>query len=234
MEKRKPRIKPTGFYRKALPGRVGILQAIHIWRKVLRLDQYKFEEAKNLTEKKVSVHTWEDCTERTYDEDPGFYKRLNQMVLEKIWELSPNIKIQRIYDKTPEGNMETRICRSNKKHARKIMVHKTSVASGLIASAVKDNEQHKLNENVGRLVMKPTMERIKELAGMTEDKAKEIIQDMTLSHAVEAGKLLGAQQVAGNILQILDNNPEIKAIDEKYDDEYSRQAKERRKEGGRK
>lgn len=223
----------VGTNRRAVMSEIGILQAFHIWKKILELDKHQFKEKQDLTEKNISILTWEDCTADKYDDNPLLYKRWNNRVINKWMELDPRCRIIRIrgISTTPPtvGERITRICRSDRKNAVDRLKHKTNISAGVLSSAIRDNEKYKLDQDVGRLFLKSVHDKTKALPGMSEEQTAKALTEFTTKQLVEAGKLIGREEVAESLLSVLDMRPALVEKDEKNEDLYSSDAKERRK-----
>lgn len=225
--------KYTGEIRRAVMSQVGLLQALHIWRKILRLDKAYFKDRQELTEKNISILTWEDCTSASYDENPLLYKRWNNRVIDKWMELDDKCRIIRIRGisttKPTVGEYITRICRSDNKNAVDRMKKKINISTGVLGSAIRDNEQYNLDQDVGQLFFQGLKERTQALPGMSEERTSKALLEFTNKQLVEAGRLLGREEVADSILNVLDMRPALIAKDDENNDKYSEGAKERRK-----
>lgn len=225
--------KYVGINRRAVMSEVGVLQALHIWKKILKLDKYQFKDQQGLTEKNISILTWDDCTANSYDENPLLYKRWNNRVISKWMELDDRCRIIRIRGisttNPTTGEFITRICKSDKTNSVKKLKHKVSIGVGLMGSAIRDNEHYELDQDVGQLFFQGLHEKAKSLPGMSDEKTSKALLDFTNKQLVEAGRLLGREEVADSILNVLDMRPALMAKDDENDDSYSNSAKERRR-----
>jgi hypothetical protein len=228
--------KYCGSERRAVMSEVGILQAMHIWRKILKLDKYYFKDKQKLTEKNISILTWDGCTADKYEENPLLYKRWNNQVINKWMSLDDKCRMVRIRGVSTTnpttGQRITRLCRSDKKNTVDRLKHKVNISAGIMSSALRDNEHYELDQDVGQLFFQGLHDKTKTLPGMNEERTSKALLEFTNTQLVEAGKLLGREEVADSILNVLDMRPALMAKDEEASDSYSDSAKERRKQNG--
>ena len=231
--------KRTGTYRKAkmLKGaamNAELIQAMHIWKNVLNLDKKQFKEDPLMDERMISIKTWEGCSSYEYSQNKDLYKRWNDRVIEYWRAIDDRCRITRINDIMPTAprasERVTRICKSDRVHAVQKVKHKASIAAGVAVSAVRDNEIFGLKQNVGKMIADKAYTKIQALPGITEKRKVELAAEMAITQAVAIGEQVGRENIVNDLLGHFDMRPALIAADEKNGDEYSEEAKKRRKE----
>lgn len=143
---------------KAIEGKAGVEEAVHIWKKVAQL-RISPDKPQAIEEWELSTLTWLDCkTEKDYYDNRDRYKRLNNMVMEEFWMLSKNN--EKAYP--PLKRWNGRIGKMTDSLARVDVGIRTRVAGSNIAKALAINEGRELGMNVLGDVVDRTMKVLEE------------------------------------------------------------------------
>ncbi len=211
-------------YQKALPRIVGIPIAKDIWE-ILDIKNTQGERA-ILTEKDISIKTWQGCNEETYTEYSGKYKRLNTMVMEDL--------------RLKNGGKEVvvrwngKLCMADEHKLRQSVKFKVTRASGFLANAQRTNTKNQLKIDVYGNVIAGTIASLTN-QGFSADESKEI-----MVAAVQARRFIEnksnseiKEEITRDVLSALEDNKQIEHKDnemvKKYDEKFGEDANKRRK-----
>ena len=205
---------------KAVEGQAGIVRAIEIWKEQ-QVSLYGAEKPQSKTEAELSVLTWDKCTnENLYWERFSHYRRLNQKLLDYFWmESKANEK-----EYPALARYNGRIGKMTKSIATMDALSRVRSAGTNVSKAMAINEGKKLGLNIANEFTSVTYKKLVELGedpslaadiaieGLRVAKTTNLISDMSRTDVMK--------EVAGELFDMLNGNPQITARDELYQEVY--------------
>lgn len=151
--------------------------------------------------------------------DRDHYKVVNGRIVKRRNENGELVKVK-------EGPLITKVCRSDRRRAIDKMKFKVSVGNGAIASAIADNHHFNLGQNVPKLVIDGLNKKLEQkYPSIPADQREHLALEMSAEAYVRYGEDIGRRKAASDFVAYLNGNADIKEIDHKTGDEYSKEAR---------
>ena len=212
---------------KAVPHVSGIDDAVKIWKR-LEVDKYTSQHPKAMSEEEISIATWEGCDNPSdFAQQFKRWKRWNTRVIEQMGKrksgekILPRVKRLWVWD---GAKMVTKICKPLLKELEKGIHTDIKKISTIGGKAALLNEEAQLGIPVISSAIENQMAVLTN-AGYAATDAAQIAQETNkaIYAQLEFQKLAPEERrkyLCQGILDLLDDNPEIKKMDEKYEKIY--------------
>lgn len=239
-----------------------ITEAYHIWNAKLQLGKFFFNHKNSLTEKETSKKTWSQCDDQSFEIKKDFYKSWNNEVI-ALWNfLQPDKPLARETNpvKTPEGEVKwiTKICKGDRAKQIKTVETREKIAITHTYKSALISKLFKTGQNPIKAVTQGIIQKIKNddslimtqknqltyeaMLGM-EDALEEALQKkmeedvtemdtlMKLSETKSASEMF--KEFCDFQIKLIGELPNIAKKDDEGNDEYSEEARKKRKGEGK-
>jgi hypothetical protein len=226
-------------HEKYIPETADLQDVVNLWRDVFGLHKHGFHDKKSMSEKDLSMRTWEGCTGGVYEEDPSRYQRWNDKVKALFNQQMPSgvmlLRLRSKFFKRGKGAV-SKICKADKNFALDKLKVQLNVAVGNMATAFRINERMKLKHNIGKQVFGGVVTRL-EAEGF-KNVGKHLLQQQVNEFAkIEYVKGNNPKDIKNDIvsgvLGVLDSKLALTNKDdeyaEKFGEAYGTSNKNRRK-----